>query len=128
MILVDTSIWIEFFKQNPAFINEMVSLLESKRVITIEPIFSELVYGSRGEKEKSKIISYWNVLPRIRFNEGAFLGAASFANNRNYQNAGIGLIDAILAKATIENNLVIWTLDRRLLNSLDVRFHYKYCV
>jgi len=46
MILVDTTIWIEFFKSNPAYFSKMESLLESNVVITIEPIFAELLYGS----------------------------------------------------------------------------------
>jgi predicted nucleic acid-binding protein len=125
MILVDTSIWIEYLKQNHDFIIEMESLLENKQVITIEPVFSELIYGSRNEKEKSIIESYWKVLPRIKFNEGSFFEAAVFANKNNYQNIGIGLTDAILTKATIENKLLIWTLDKKILSSLNERFLYK---
>lgn len=125
MILVDTSVWIEFLKQNPGYVTEMESLLENKQVITIEPIFSELIYGSRNDKEKSKIVLYWKVLPKIKFEEGSFLEAAHFANNNNYQNVGIGLMDAILAKATIENNLLIWTLDKKILTNINSKFLYK---
>jgi predicted nucleic acid-binding protein len=125
MILVDTSIWIEFLKQNTAFVNEMETLLESKQVITIEPVFSELIYGSRSEKEKNKIMSYWKALPHVKFSEGSFLEAASFANKNNYYTIGIGLIDAILTKAATENKLLIWTLDRKILASLDKQFLYQ---
>jgi predicted nucleic acid-binding protein len=125
MILVDTSIWVEFLKQSADFTNEMVSLLESKKVIAFEPVFSELIYGSRSKKEKSVILSYWNVLPRIKMVEGSFLESADFANSNNYQNLGIGLIDALLAKATIDNNCLIWTLDKKILNNIENRFIYK---
>ncbi len=125
MILVDTSIWVEFLKQTPDFTNEMVSLLENKKVLAFEPVFSELIYGSRSKKEKSMILSYWKVLPRIKMNEGTFLESADFANANNYQNLGIGLIDALLTKATIDNNCLIWTLDKKILSNLDNRFIYK---
>jgi predicted nucleic acid-binding protein len=125
MIIVDTSIWVEFLKQNPDYINEMESLLENKQVITIEPIFSELLYGTRNLKERNTVLSYWNVIPRIRFVEGSLIESADFANKNNYQNIGFGLIDAILAKATIENNYLIWTLDKKLLNNLEKQFLYK---
>jgi predicted nucleic acid-binding protein len=124
MIIVDTSIWVEFLKQNPVFINEMESLLENKKVITIEPIFSELVYGSRSDKERKMILSYWKVLPHIKFVEGSFLESAYFANKNNYLNIGIGLMDAMLTKAAIENNYHIWTLDKKILNNLDKQFLY----
>ena len=54
MILVDTTIWIEFLKQNPVYVGEMETLIESKQLVTIEPVFAELIYGSRSDKEMAK--------------------------------------------------------------------------
>ncbi len=125
MILVDTSIWIEFFKSNPVFVNEIESLLVSKNVITIEPIFAELLFGSRNDYERKIILSYWKVLPKIKFSEGSFIESADFANKRNYHNVGIGLIDSILSKAVIENKHLIWTLDKKILNNMDDKLIYK---
>jgi len=125
MILVDTSIWIEFFKSNPVFVDEMESLLESKSVITIEPVFAELLYGSINENERKMILSYWKVLPKIKFGEGSFIESAGFANKRNYHNLGIGLIDSILSKAVMDNKYRIWTLDKKILNDLDAKYIYR---
>jgi len=125
MILVDTTIWVEFFKSNPVFVDEIESLLENKEVITVEPVFAELLYGSRNENERSIILSYWKVLPKIKFLEGSFIESADFANKRNYHNIGIGLIDSILYKAVIDNKHLIWTLDKKILNNLDERLLYK---
>ena len=125
MIIIDTSVWVEFFKAKPGFIDEIESLIESKQVITIEPIFSELLYGSRSDKERKIILSYWKVLPRIKFGEGTLIETADFANKNNYHNLGIGLMDAILTKATIDNKHLIWTLDKKILNNLNKKFLYK---
>jgi predicted nucleic acid-binding protein len=125
MILADTTVWIEFFKSNPDFVNEMESLLENKNVITIEPIFAELLYGSRNDNEKNMILSYWKVLPKIKFIEGSLIESAIFADERNYHNVGIGLIDSILTKAIIDNKYLIWTLDKKILQNLDNQFLYK---
>jgi predicted nucleic acid-binding protein len=125
MILVDTTIWIEFFKSNPVFVSDMESLLETKNVITIEPVFAELLYGSRTDNERNIILSYWKVLPRIKFIEGSFIESADFANKRNYQKVGIGLIDSILSKAVTDNKYIIWTLDKKILNNLDEELLYK---
>src|SRR5512145_2598937 len=103
MVLVDTSIWIEFLKANPDYVNDVELLLESKQVITIEPVFAELLYGARNNKERDIILSYWKVLQRIKFIEGSFIESAGFANKQNYHNVGIGLLDSILSKATIDN-------------------------
>ena len=125
MVLADTTVWIEFFRATPLFFNDMESLLESRRVITIEPVFAELLYGSRSQKERKTILAYWKILPRIKFTEGSFIDAADFADRSNYRNLGIGLIDTILIKATIENNHTIWTLDKKILNNLDKQFLFR---
>jgi hypothetical protein len=71
------------------------------------------------------ILSYWKVLPRIEFVEGTLIESADFGNKGNYINVGIGLIDTILVKETIENKYLIWTLDKKILNNLDNQFLYK---
>jgi predicted nucleic acid-binding protein len=128
MILVDTSIWVEFLKQSANYSNEMESILESRKVISIEPVFSELLYGSRSEKERNTILAYWKVLPRIKFTEGSFIESADFANRNNYHNVGVGIIDSVLIKAAMDNNFRIWTLDKILLNCLQNKFIYKTLV
>jgi predicted nucleic acid-binding protein len=125
MILVDSTIWIEFLRSNPEYVKEMEGLMEAREVITIEPVFAELLYGCRTEKDRSKILSYWKVLPRLDFSQGSIIEAATYANITNFHNLGIGLIDSILIKATVENKCLIWTLDKKILNNLDKQFLYK---
>jgi predicted nucleic acid-binding protein len=96
--------------------------LESKNVVTIEPVFAELLYGSRSDKERNTIISYWKILPKLEFREGYIIEAAEFANKGNFHNLGIGLIDSILINATIKNKCLIWTLDKKILNNVEKQF------
>jgi predicted nucleic acid-binding protein len=125
MILIDTSIWIEFFKQNPVYATEIETLLKKKMALAIEPIFSELIYGARNDKENKRILSYWNLLPKIPFTTGSLLSAADYANLHNYHNLGIGLIDAIIIKAAVDNNCKIWTLDARIRKRVGEEYLFK---
>ena len=125
MILVDTSVWIDFFKQSDTVRMEMQNLLREQKIITVEPVFSELLFGVRNNREKQLIASYWQVLPRIEFGENFMIESAMFANAKDYQNLGIGLIDAILIKSTIEGNHQLWTLDSRINRNLDMKFTYQ---
>ena len=84
MILIDTSVWIEYFKQNVTFLDSIKPLLSSKRIVTIEPVFSELLYGVRNRKEKEIIQSYWEVLPQIAFGSNSMIEASNFANSNKY--------------------------------------------
>ncbi|HEY4784686.1 MAG TPA: PIN domain-containing protein [Bacteroidales bacterium] len=125
MILVDSTIWIEFLRSNPDYIKEMEGLMEAREIIIIEPVFAELLYGCRSEKDKNKILAYWKVLPRLDFSQGSVIEAAEYANKNSFHNLGIGLIDTILIKATVENKCLVWTLDKKILNNLDKQFIYK---
>jgi len=99
--------------------------MEAREIIIIEPVFAELLYGCRSEKDKNKILAYWKVLPRLDFSQGSVIEAAEYANKNSFHNLGIGLIDTILIKATVENKCLVWTLDKKILNNLDKQFIYK---
>jgi len=125
MILIDTSVWIEFLKQKESFVQVMKMLLEVQKVITIEPVFSELLFGVRNSQEEKIILSYWHVLPKIKFGTNTMLSAAQFARKEDYQQRGIGVMDAILIKSALDGNHMIWTLDQRITSNLDQQYIYS---
>lgn len=125
MILIDTSVWVEFFKQNPGYVQEAQSLLEARLVLTIEPIFSELVYGARRDKDRKVIRSYWDILPKIEFGPNSMIEAAEFANQNKYYQMGIGLVDAIIIKSVLDGKYSLWTLDRKISSNIDPAYVYQ---
>lgn len=125
MILIDTSVWVEFFKQNPGYVQEAQSLLKARHVITIEPIFSELVYGARRDKDRKVIRSYWDILPKIEFGPNSMIEAAEFANQNKYYQMGIGLVDAIIIKSVLDGKYSLWTLDRKISSNIDPAYVYQ---
>ena len=125
MILIDTSVWIEFLKQNAAFIKTVQPLLEAQRVVAIEPVFSELLFGVRNNKEKETVRAYWNVLPRLGLGPDSMIEAAEFASSNDYLNKGIGLMDAILIKSVIDGKHLLWTLDRRIIDCIGRKLQFQ---
>jgi predicted nucleic acid-binding protein len=114
MILVDTSVWIEYFKQNGEYADHLKDLLERKAVITMEPIFSELLYGVSNRQEYEVVLSFWLLLPKIEFTEGSLIEAASMARQRNYHLMGIGVLDAAIIRSTEAGDHRLWTLNSRI--------------
>ena len=125
MILIDTSVWIEFFRQNAKYIPEIESLLNARQVITIEPIFSELLYGVRQKRDERIVLSYWKVLPRIKFGASSMLQAAEFANKLSYYQLGIGLMDAIIVNSAMDGQHRVWTLDKKITSNIDKKYLYQ---
>jgi predicted nucleic acid-binding protein len=126
MIIVDTSIWIEYFKQNNIYTSDLNLLLNSRLILAIEPIFAELIYGVRSDKEKRIILSFWNILPKEEIEKYPILEAANFANIQNFHNKGVGLIDSMIISAAMKSNCKIWTLDKKILKNIPESFDYSH--
>lgn len=125
MILIDTSVWIEFFKQRTPFSEKVLLLLKAHKAVAIEPVFAELLYGVRNQKEKDIIQSYWEILPRIKFGQNSMIKAADYANAKHFLQGGIGLMDSILIQSAVEGNHMLWTLDKRILREVDSKLIYQ---
>ncbi len=119
MILLDTSVWIEFFRQNEPIASQVSTLLSEQKVITIEPVFSELMFGARNVQEKNVIRTFWQILPRAEFREESLFETSSSASQNDYQDKEIGLIDAVIMRSTQRGGHLLWTLDERIISSMD---------
>ena len=119
MILIDTSVWIEFFRQNDPVSSQVSTLLADQKVITVEPVFSELMFGVISAQERSVIKTFWEILPKIEFAEDSMFEASSFAFQNNSQELEIGLIDAVIIRSAQKGGHLIWTLDERIISIMD---------
>jgi predicted nucleic acid-binding protein len=126
MILIDTSVWIEFFRQNSWYTVRIASLLEAREIITIEPVFAELLYGVRQRQDKEMVLSYWQLLPKITFGMNSMLGASEYAKNKNFHSLGIGLFDAIIIKSAMDGNHTIWTPDMKINSNIAGKHIYQF--
>ncbi len=125
-VIFDTSIWIEYFKANPAFFNSCQELLDQRIVLTLDLIFAELVQGAKGEREITILKNYHELLPRIA-DPGLKFEAGIFSQKNNLINQGIGLIDTIIIFAGLKNQCKIWTLDKKIIRFLEAEYpSYTY--
>jgi predicted nucleic acid-binding protein len=124
MILIDTSVWIEFFIQNIEYIAKIEDLLKRKQVVSIEPVFAELLFGVRHKKDKDMILSYWRILPKIEFGPTSMLKAAEYASDHSFYLSGIGMMDAIIIKSVVDGNHTLWTLDKKINNYINKKYIY----
>ncbi|OGQ05388.1 MAG: hypothetical protein A2W61_05870 [Deltaproteobacteria bacterium RIFCSPLOWO2_01_44_7] len=113
MILVDTSVWIEFFKAKIPIFPLLSAEIEHQNIFATECIFGELLQGAKDQRERHIIQSYWKNLPK-REETGLWIEAGSVSSQEKYLSKGIGLIDAFLIAFTKKHRLKIWTLDKKL--------------
>jgi predicted nucleic acid-binding protein len=118
MIIIDTSIWIEFFRGNKLYFSDVKKLLENQKILAIDVIFAELLQGVKSNKEIEIIIKYWENLPKIIQAE-MVIEAGIYSAKNKLTDKGIGLIDSIIIIAALKTKSKIWTLDKKLLKVLD---------
>lgn len=117
MILVDTSVWIEFFKANDEFYFPLKQLIENACVLTVECIFAELLQGVKTQKEESTVMAYWNCLPKVD-SVGLWLEAGKHSSRYRLYSKGVGLIDVLILIAARNHQAQIWSLDKKLVSVL----------
>jgi predicted nucleic acid-binding protein len=119
VILVDTSVWIDFFRQaNPSLNDRMVELLENRLVVGLSSVFGELLQGARTEDEEKIILEFWAHLSKVN-EDNLFIEAGKLSNKYKLYSKGVGLIDCHILAAAKAHNLNIWTLDKRLFDVIE---------
>lgn len=124
MILVDISVWIEFFRGRETFFSKLKGLIEASEVIAHEVVFGEILQGCKNKTDLVFVLDYWVNLNQILFN-GAFIQAGSLSFEKKHFEHGIGMIDSILIYETKMRKLKLWTLDEKILKGLELQYIYQ---
>ena len=123
MILVDTSIWIDFFKRKEPIFTKLRELIESSDILAHEVVFGELLQGCKNKSELNFIIEYWNSLNNS-FSNGSFIQAGRLSFEQKHIDHGIGIIDSVLMNEVKSKGHKLWTLDKKILKSLESKYQY----
>ena len=124
MIIVDTSIWIDFFKKKLDEFDILVNFIETGQIIMLDVIVAELLQGAKSKREVKIIKAYWDNL--FKYNEdGLVVQAGEFSYENKLIDKGIGLIDSIIITAAVNSHSTIWTKDKKIINNLDDRIIFK---
>ncbi|MDR3058989.1 MAG: PIN domain-containing protein [Prevotella sp.] len=123
MIILDTTIWIEFLRKNQDYFSKICKLLENKEILAIECVFGELLQGAKNNSEKEMIKNYWNHLPKNNY-ENIIIEAGLYSSENKLLDKGVGLIDTIILMHGIRSNTKIWTLDTKFLRIIPEELIY----
>jgi len=115
MILVDTSVWIDFFAaRNTAQVTILESLIDEREDLCLcGVVLTEVLQGIRDEKEYSRTESALAGLIFLPMNRSTFLLAAE--TYRTLRSRGITIrnsVDCMIAAVCIENKTQLLHNDR----------------
>ena len=119
MIIVDTSVWIEYLKgNNPEITRSLKPRLQNRKVVAVSAVFGELLQGVKNKREREIIQGFWKNLPHVDETD-LFIEAGQIANEYKLYSTGVGLIDGYILYAALRHDLPIWTLDKKLDRVID---------
>jgi len=110
MILVDSSVWIEYFKGNEKSL-PLNNLLDLNTICVNDLILAELLPSINHKKEnvlKELLLTITKVPLTINWNTIVYMQTQNLKNGINK----VGIADLIIAQNAIDNDLELFTLDR----------------
>lgn len=118
MVIVDTSVWIEFLKGKEPYFEELGQLLEDGEVVSVECVFAELLQGAKNLRERQLLFEYWNNLPKFP-EKNILLEAGLLSGVNKWHSKGLGLMDSVIFVLASEYKIPVWTLDKKLLSIFE---------
>ena len=115
MILVDSSVWIDYFRGRATAESEYLDLLLEREILLIgDLILTEVLQGFTSDREFDKARKMLSSLDLVTLGGGA-IALASAQNYRSLRKAGITVrktIDCIIATRCIEDGIALLYGDR----------------
>ena len=112
-VLVDSSVWIEFFRRRDAPVSLVLDqLLAHRLVCTTGLVKAEVVPGSRSPRDFRRLRSLFDALPQAPERGGFWAHLVRFRYRLQTKGVlGIGIPDLIVATVAIQNRKLVFTTD-----------------
>ena len=124
-VLIDTSVWIEYFQKKPLIDPAHVDLLiEERRVATCLPFKAEVLSGEMSAPIRSVVLAAFEAMTFIDPDWNAhetWGGVTDLAAGARRKKWGIpGLVDRMILLAAKRSAAQLWTLDKKLKKFSDL--------
>jgi len=109
--LVDTSVWIGFFRGIPAIKSLLEKLITKDEVFTAGPILYELLQGIRSPEEKKQVKEALLSTNYLEITSNDWEGAVSLASSLRAKGITLPLTDILIAHLAKTRNLEVLSFD-----------------
>ena len=111
-ILIDTSVWIDYFRDRSHTFSEKVdNLLSQNDIFVPKIVVAELIQGSKSEREVSAVREFLDAFHIIDQSEQTWVKAGDLSYRLKKRGKRINLADCYIAVMAEEHGCQIFTLD-----------------
>ncbi|MES0341264.1 MAG: PIN domain-containing protein [Candidatus Humimicrobiaceae bacterium] len=118
-IIVDTSIWIEYFKNNKKYVPFIEDSLNLENILISGPIISELLHGVKSEKEYELLSESISAVPFAECVFDDWIKTGETLYNLKKKGITVPLTDVLISVIAIRHDASILTLDKHF-KSIDM--------
>jgi predicted nucleic acid-binding protein len=112
-VLVDTSVWISFFRRADSAVSaQLKQLLKSGAPLYTGIIATELYWGAKSKRETDALGELLTSIECIATKEEYFHTAGQLGHVLSQHGVTVGAVDLLIAQISIANNLMLFTLDK----------------
>lgn len=108
-LLVDTSVWINYFENDPSTTIFLDDILFTKDIYITGPIITELLAGTQGTKEKERLQYCIGAVKSLEIDQNNWIMAGRLISNLNEEGISINKTNALIASVAISNGCDIVT-------------------
>jgi predicted nucleic acid-binding protein len=110
-VLIDTSVWIDFFRKTEPVYSFVMQLIAGERVCSAGIIIAELMQGAKSEKELTVLKDFIHVFEILPESSKIWQTAGELSFHLRRKGKTIGLSDCFIAVSAREGNAAILTMD-----------------
>jgi len=125
-VIVDTSIWIEYLKNNHEIAPGLDEGLLAGNIYMVGPVVSELLQGAKTENDYQSLSDTIDGVPFINaeFADWQLAGKLSFKMKK--KGVTIAITDCVIAAIAINNGAAVYTLDQDFQSIPDVPLYNNF--
>jgi predicted nucleic acid-binding protein len=111
-VLIDTSVWIAYFRNTSPQLSERVDeLMSDAKVCVPRIVVAELIQGSKSEREITTVESFVDAFTIIDQTEDTWTKAGKLAYSLKKKGKTVNLADCYIAVIAQEQDCSVYTLD-----------------
>ena len=123
-IVVDTSVWIEFFNQphSPVTLH-LQSLLRNRQVVLVGMVLAEILQGIKNPEEAQRVRKSLEPLPFLETTRENWQKAGELSAQLRRKGLTLPLSDLIIAATALQEEVAVFTLDPHFKKVPTLKLH-----
>jgi len=122
-VIVDTSIWIEYLKNNQEIAPGLEEGLLAGNIFMVGPVVSELLQGAKTKNDYQALSSTIDGVPFINAEFADWLLAGKLSFKMKKKGLTIAITDCVIAAIAINNGATVYTLNQNFQSIPDVTLY-----